>query len=273
MEHGLTPASDARFEVAARVAGGKPSRTICDVAEDSDARTIVMGARGLSRAGYVLLGSVWSRRRRACPASGADRCAARPLNGCSWRRVAAAGEARRENPQRERAPIDTALAMSCRGDRADVWEGECEEATRGGDQQTCRRRARPSRRTSRPRASSVVEIDGFQRHHEVEAARDQSGQCHDRVPRQAEGRDRAVRTDTRLPLPCRSLLRLRPRSAPRFARNLPCPTVQCWGRGRGRTSGCRSSRWRQPRDDAVAADRHPSSRRSSGSEMPRTPTW
>ena len=159
MEHGLTPASDARFEVAARVAGGKPSRTICDVAEDSDARTIVMGARGLSRAGSVLLGSVWSRRRRACPASGADRCAARPLNGCSWRRVAAAGEARRENPQRERAPIDTALAMSCRGDRADVWEGECEEATRGGDQQTCRRRARPSRRTSRPRASSVVEID------------------------------------------------------------------------------------------------------------------
>ena len=273
MEHGLTPASDARFEVAARVAGGKPSRTICDVAEDSDARTIVMGARGLSRAGSVLLGSVWGRRRRACPASGADRCAARPLNGCSWRRVAAAGEARRENPQRERAPIDTALAMSAvatmpMSGRVSAKKRRVAGISKRADVERGHHGAHHGHER---RASS--RSTGFQRHHEVEAARDQSGQCHDRVPRQAEGRDRAVRTDTRLPLPCRSLLRLRPRSAPRFARNLPCPTVQCWGRGRGRTSGCRSSRWRQPRDDAVAADRHPSSRRSSGSEMPRTPTW
>lgn len=58
MERGVTLASDAGFEVAGRVAGGKTWRTICEVAEGIDAETIVMGARGLSRVGSVLLGSV-----------------------------------------------------------------------------------------------------------------------------------------------------------------------------------------------------------------------
>jgi nucleotide-binding universal stress UspA family protein len=58
MERGVTLASDAGFDVAGRVAGGKPWRTICDVAEEIDARAIVMGARGLSRVGSLLLGSV-----------------------------------------------------------------------------------------------------------------------------------------------------------------------------------------------------------------------
>lgn len=42
MERGVALASDVGFEVAGRVAGGKPWRTICDVAEEIDAGTIVM---------------------------------------------------------------------------------------------------------------------------------------------------------------------------------------------------------------------------------------
>jgi nucleotide-binding universal stress UspA family protein len=37
---------------------GKTWRTICDVAGEIDAATIVLGARGLSRMGSLLLGSV-----------------------------------------------------------------------------------------------------------------------------------------------------------------------------------------------------------------------
>jgi len=42
------------------VARGKTWRRICDVAEETDAATIVLGARGLSRVGSLLLGSVSS---------------------------------------------------------------------------------------------------------------------------------------------------------------------------------------------------------------------
>lgn len=60
MERGVMLASDAGFEAVGRVAGGKTWRTVCDVAEEIDAETVVMGARGLSRVGSVLLGSVSS---------------------------------------------------------------------------------------------------------------------------------------------------------------------------------------------------------------------
>jgi nucleotide-binding universal stress UspA family protein len=42
------------------VAGGKAWRTICDVASEVGAEVIVLGARGLSRVGGMLLGSVSS---------------------------------------------------------------------------------------------------------------------------------------------------------------------------------------------------------------------
>jgi nucleotide-binding universal stress UspA family protein len=60
MGRGVMLATDAGFEAVGRLAGGKTWRTICDVAEEIDAETIVMGARGLSRVGSVLLGSVSS---------------------------------------------------------------------------------------------------------------------------------------------------------------------------------------------------------------------
>ena len=60
MQRGKTLAVDAGFEATGRVAGGKTWRTICDVAEEIDAAAIVMGARGLSRVGSVLQGSVSS---------------------------------------------------------------------------------------------------------------------------------------------------------------------------------------------------------------------
>jgi nucleotide-binding universal stress UspA family protein len=60
MERGVALAREAGFEAFGRVAGGKTWRTICDVAEEIDAVSIVLGARGLSRVGSVLLGSVSS---------------------------------------------------------------------------------------------------------------------------------------------------------------------------------------------------------------------
>lgn len=58
MEAGVARARSAGFAAYGRTARGKPWRVICDVAEEIDASTIVMGARGLSRVQSVLLGSV-----------------------------------------------------------------------------------------------------------------------------------------------------------------------------------------------------------------------
>lgn len=60
MERGVELAREAGYEASGRVQEGKTWRTICDVAEEIDAASIVLGARGLSRVGSVLLGSVSS---------------------------------------------------------------------------------------------------------------------------------------------------------------------------------------------------------------------
>jgi nucleotide-binding universal stress UspA family protein len=57
---GAALATSAGFAAQGRVAHGKTWRTICDVAGEIDAATIVLGARGMSRAGSLLLGSVSS---------------------------------------------------------------------------------------------------------------------------------------------------------------------------------------------------------------------
>jgi nucleotide-binding universal stress UspA family protein len=58
VNRGVQLAREAGFDAQARVAGGKPWRAICDVADEIDAAAIVLGARGLSRAQSALLGSV-----------------------------------------------------------------------------------------------------------------------------------------------------------------------------------------------------------------------
>jgi nucleotide-binding universal stress UspA family protein len=58
VKHGVALATSAGFAVRGRVAHGKTWRTICDVAGEIDAATIVLGARGLGRMGSALLGSV-----------------------------------------------------------------------------------------------------------------------------------------------------------------------------------------------------------------------
>jgi nucleotide-binding universal stress UspA family protein len=58
VKQGVTLASNAGFSAQGRVAHGKTWRTICDVAGELDAAAIVLGARGLSRVGSALLGSV-----------------------------------------------------------------------------------------------------------------------------------------------------------------------------------------------------------------------
>ena len=60
VKQGLAVASSAGFAAQGRVAHGKTWRTICDVAGEIDAVTIVLGARGLSRVESLLLGSVSS---------------------------------------------------------------------------------------------------------------------------------------------------------------------------------------------------------------------
>jgi nucleotide-binding universal stress UspA family protein len=57
---GVSLAQAAGFSAEARTAHGKTWRTICEVAHEIDAAVIVLGARGLSRVGSVLLGSVSS---------------------------------------------------------------------------------------------------------------------------------------------------------------------------------------------------------------------
>lgn len=57
-ERGATLASRAGFAAQPRVERGKAWRVICDVADEIDAAAVVVGARGLSRVGSLLLGSV-----------------------------------------------------------------------------------------------------------------------------------------------------------------------------------------------------------------------
>ena len=60
VKQGVAVASSAGLAAQGRVAHGKTWRTICDVAGEIDAVTIVLGARGLSRVESLLLGSVSS---------------------------------------------------------------------------------------------------------------------------------------------------------------------------------------------------------------------
>ena len=57
-EHGAALARAAGFDATARVAGGKPWEAICEVADELDAEPVVLGSRGLGRAGSAVLGSV-----------------------------------------------------------------------------------------------------------------------------------------------------------------------------------------------------------------------
>jgi nucleotide-binding universal stress UspA family protein len=60
MERGVTLAQKAGFVAEGRTARGKPWSAICELAGEIDAGLIILGARGLSRVGSVLLGSVSS---------------------------------------------------------------------------------------------------------------------------------------------------------------------------------------------------------------------
>jgi len=55
---GVELARAAGFDARGRAVGGKAWRAICDLADELDASTIVLGARGLSRVQSVVLGSV-----------------------------------------------------------------------------------------------------------------------------------------------------------------------------------------------------------------------
>jgi nucleotide-binding universal stress UspA family protein len=57
-QHGAALARAAGFDATARVASGKAWEAICEVADALDAEPIVIGSRGLGRAGSALLGSV-----------------------------------------------------------------------------------------------------------------------------------------------------------------------------------------------------------------------
>jgi len=60
VRQGVALAGSAGFAAQGRVAHGKAWRAICDVADEVHAATIVLGARGLSQVGSLLLGSVSS---------------------------------------------------------------------------------------------------------------------------------------------------------------------------------------------------------------------
>jgi nucleotide-binding universal stress UspA family protein len=60
VKQGVALASGAGFAAQGRVMHGKTWRAICDVADELDAATIVLGARGLSQVASLLLGSVSS---------------------------------------------------------------------------------------------------------------------------------------------------------------------------------------------------------------------
>ena len=57
-EQGVALARAAGFDAQARVAGGRVWEKICEVAEELDVAVIVVGSRGLGRAGSAVLGSV-----------------------------------------------------------------------------------------------------------------------------------------------------------------------------------------------------------------------
>jgi nucleotide-binding universal stress UspA family protein len=58
MQRGVELATAAGFQAEGRLEKGKPWRTIRGVADELDARPIVLGARGLGRVESMLLGSV-----------------------------------------------------------------------------------------------------------------------------------------------------------------------------------------------------------------------
>jgi nucleotide-binding universal stress UspA family protein len=58
MQRGVELATAAGFQAEGRLEEGKPWRTIRRVADELDARPIVLGARGLGRVESMLLGSV-----------------------------------------------------------------------------------------------------------------------------------------------------------------------------------------------------------------------
>ena len=58
LNKGVALARAAGFDIRGVLAGGKTWRAICDLADELDASTIVLAARGLSRVQSVLLGSV-----------------------------------------------------------------------------------------------------------------------------------------------------------------------------------------------------------------------
>ena len=58
MQRGVELATAAGFQSEGRLEGGKPWRTIRRVADELDARPIVLGARGLGRVESMLLGGV-----------------------------------------------------------------------------------------------------------------------------------------------------------------------------------------------------------------------
>jgi nucleotide-binding universal stress UspA family protein len=60
MERGTEVARQAAFRPEGRLREGKPWRIICKVADELEAETIVVGARGLGRVESALLGSVSS---------------------------------------------------------------------------------------------------------------------------------------------------------------------------------------------------------------------
>jgi nucleotide-binding universal stress UspA family protein len=60
LTRGVELARAARFDAGGRLARGKAWRAICDLADELDASTIVLGARGLSRVKSMLLGGVSS---------------------------------------------------------------------------------------------------------------------------------------------------------------------------------------------------------------------
>jgi nucleotide-binding universal stress UspA family protein len=60
MKHGTAIAEKAGFAAEGRTARGRAWRSICELADEIDASLIVLGARGLSRVGSMLLGSVSS---------------------------------------------------------------------------------------------------------------------------------------------------------------------------------------------------------------------
>jgi nucleotide-binding universal stress UspA family protein len=58
MQRGIELARRAGFNAGGELKGGKAWRAICEVADETHAAPIVLGARGLSRVQSVLLGSV-----------------------------------------------------------------------------------------------------------------------------------------------------------------------------------------------------------------------